>query len=63
MRQNSCHLWHFRILKRDEAEKVFKTYHLGYDLAKIRDQLEVGDDILNEAAADNDDNEPAPSEN
>ena len=50
---------HFRILNKDEAKKVFNTYHVGYDLAKFREQLNVGDDILNEAAAaDNDDNAP-----
>ena len=33
---------------------------MGYDLAKIRDQLNVEEDVLNEAAAaDNDDNETA----
>ena len=47
-------------MNKDEAKKVFNTYHMGYDLAKIRDQLNVEEDVLNEAAAaDNDDNETA----
>ena len=44
---------------------MFQCYQEGHDRAKIRDQLSVGDEILNEAAAAaaNEENETAPPEN
>lgn len=49
-------------MNQDEAKNVFKSYQEGYDTAKIRDQLNVGDEILNEVAAAIEENETAPPE-